>query len=138
LGVEVELHDYVNDMTSFYNWADIVICRAGALSISELMAVGMSSILIPYPYAADNHQLMNARYLEQRDAAYVMIQRELTAARLAELLTTLTYERQQLLAMAEHAYRLRKIDASEQIVNLIMSDYKSSIWIGDVKHDPKN
>ena len=70
-------------MAEAYAWADLVVCRAGALTISELTAVGLGSLLIPFPYAVDNHQYFNALYLEQHQAAQILPEAELSAESLA-------------------------------------------------------
>jgi UDP-N-acetylglucosamine--N-acetylmuramyl-(pentapeptide) pyrophosphoryl-undecaprenol N-acetylglucosamine transferase len=79
-------------MAAAYQWADLVLCRAGAMTIAELAAAGVASILVPFPFAVDDHQTANARYLADHNAAVLIPQRELTASRLADLLDGLTPE----------------------------------------------
>src|ERR1700741_2815500 len=82
-GVRADVRPFIEDMSEAYGWADLVICRAGALTVSELAAVGVGSILVPYPASMDDHQAYNAQYLVREGAAVVIADRELTAERLA-------------------------------------------------------
>src|SRR5690606_32627661 len=102
-------------MAAAYEWADLVICRAGALTISELAAVGIGAILVPFPAAVDDHQTHNARYLVSEGAAVLIPDRELTAERLASELQRLCAGRGKLLAMAERARMLARPRAAEEI-----------------------
>lgn len=112
----VELVEFINDMASAYAWADLVICRSGALTVSELAVAGVASLLIPYPYAVDDHQTKNAQWLVDAQAATVLPQSQLTAASLAHALQTLGH-RQTLLEMAEAAYRQAKRQATQTIAS---------------------
>lgn len=114
-GVEAEVTPFIADMAAAYAWADLVVCRAGALTISELAAAGVGSILIPYPHAVDDHQTGNARYLVDTNAAQLVIQRDLTASDLAQRLQQLLADRATLLAMAEAARAKAHPDAAERI-----------------------
>jgi UDP-N-acetylglucosamine--N-acetylmuramyl-(pentapeptide) pyrophosphoryl-undecaprenol N-acetylglucosamine transferase len=102
-GVRAQLLPYIEDMAEAYAWADLVVCRAGALTISELAAAGVGALLVPYPHAVDDHQTRNAGFLVGEGAARVVADRELTAERLAGELTQLCAGRGRLLAMAERA-----------------------------------
>jgi UDP-N-acetylglucosamine--N-acetylmuramyl-(pentapeptide) pyrophosphoryl-undecaprenol N-acetylglucosamine transferase len=110
-GVEAEAIAFIDDMARRYGEADLVICRAGALTIAELACAGVASILVPFPHAVDDHQTSNAKFLAAQGAAILLPQAELTATRLAELLRAMTRER--LLEMAEKARALGKPDATE-------------------------
>jgi UDP-N-acetylglucosamine--N-acetylmuramyl-(pentapeptide) pyrophosphoryl-undecaprenol N-acetylglucosamine transferase len=101
--VRVTLMPYIEDMAEAYAWADLVVCRAGALTISELAAAGVGALLVPYPHAVDDHQTRNAAFLVGEGAARLVADRELTAERLAEELALLCTGRGKLLAMAERA-----------------------------------
>ncbi len=109
--------EFIQDMAQAYAWADLVLCRAGALTISELAAVGVGAILVPYPFAVDRHQDANARYLSESGAALVVDQEQVTAKRLAEMLTDFirgaTPMRDRLLRMAEAARALAQPKATE-------------------------
>lgn len=114
-GVEGELLPFIDDMATRYAEADLVICRAGALTIAELAAAGVASVLVPYPHAVDDHQSGNARFLSERGAARLMPQHGLDAAVLAALLMDL--DRQTLLGMAEKARALSRADAAEVVAS---------------------
>lgn len=114
-GVEAEVVAFVRDMAEAYAWADLVVCRSGALTVSELAAAGVGSILVPYPFAVDDHQVGNARYLSDAGAARLIIQRELTADGLADILGELFADRARLLAMAEAARRRAQPEATDRI-----------------------
>ncbi|MDE2309582.1 MAG: UDP-N-acetylglucosamine--N-acetylmuramyl-(pentapeptide) pyrophosphoryl-undecaprenol N-acetylglucosamine transferase, partial [Betaproteobacteria bacterium] len=100
-GVTAEIRPFLEDMAHYYAWADVVICRAGALTIAELAAAGVASILVPFPFAVDDHQTGNARFLSERGAAILLPQGELTPRRLADLLQDMT--RAHALTMAQAA-----------------------------------
>jgi len=114
-GVTANLVPFIEDMASAYAWADLVICRAGALTVAELAAAGVASILVPLPSAVDDHQTANARFLAQAGAAILLPQSELTPERLA-LIRNLT--REQCLQMAEKARDLAKPDATAAVANI--------------------
>lgn len=115
-GVEGELLPFIDDMAARYAEADLVVCRAGALTIAELAAVGVASVLVPFPHAVDDHQTGNARFLSERGAAVLISQDQLSAESLAELITTL--DRTRLLAMAEAARSLARPQAAEAVAEV--------------------
>ncbi|WP_123589441.1 undecaprenyldiphospho-muramoylpentapeptide beta-N-acetylglucosaminyltransferase [Salinisphaera orenii] len=102
-GVEGEVSAFIDDMAAAYGWADAVICRSGALTVAELAAAGLPAILVPYPFAVDDHQRANGRYLVEAGAAELIDQDTLTVARLAEAMRALCADRERLLARAESA-----------------------------------
>ncbi len=112
-GVQGELLAFIDDMARRYAEADVVICRAGAVTIAELSAGGMASVLVPYPHAVDDHQTANARFLSERGAALLLPQGELAPERLAQLIGSL--DRPKLLAMAQKARALGKPDAARLV-----------------------
>ena len=114
-GVTARLTPFIEDMAEAYGWADLVLCRSGALTIAELAATGVGAILVPFPFAVDDHQTANAHYLERDGAALICQQAALTAERLAALLKELLADADRLLRMAETARRLAKVDAAEQV-----------------------
>ncbi len=114
-GVRAEVTPFIDDMAAAYGWADLVVCRAGALTISELAAAGVGAILVPFPAAVDDHQTANARYLVNAGAAALIDERELTAARLAAELARLCATREPLLAMAERARALARPRAADEL-----------------------
>jgi UDP-N-acetylglucosamine--N-acetylmuramyl-(pentapeptide) pyrophosphoryl-undecaprenol N-acetylglucosamine transferase len=102
-------------MAEAYSWADLVICRSGALTVSELAAAGVGAILVPFPAAVDDHQTHNAQYLVKEGAAVLIADRDLTAERLADELYRLCAGRGKLLAMAERARLLAKPRAADEL-----------------------
>lgn len=114
-GVEAEITAFIDDMAEAYAWADLVVCRSGALTVSELAVAGLPAIFVPFPYAVDDHQVGNARYLSDAGAARLVIQRDLTPARLADELAPLLADPSRRLAMAEAARAKAKTDAAERI-----------------------
>lgn len=114
-GVAAEIMPFIDDMAEAYAWADLVICRAGALTIAELAAAGVTAILVPFPYAVDDHQTANAKYLADNGAALLLQQRDLTPAVLAEHLTRLCAERAHLRQMSMKARELAKPHATAQV-----------------------
>lgn len=112
-GVEGELVPFIDDMAQRYAEADLVICRAGAITIAELSAGGVASVLVPFPHAVDDHQSANARFLAEQGAALLLPQPELTPRKLADTLRSL--ERPRLLEMARRARGLGKPDAARQV-----------------------
>jgi UDP-N-acetylglucosamine--N-acetylmuramyl-(pentapeptide) pyrophosphoryl-undecaprenol N-acetylglucosamine transferase len=112
-GVSGELLPFIDDMASRYAAADLVICRAGALTVAELSAGGMASVLVPFPHAVDDHQTANARFLSDHGAAILLPQSELSAQRLATIIGSL--DRGKLLEMAAKARALGKPDAAKAV-----------------------
>lgn len=116
-GVDAEVVAFIGDMSDAYAWADLVICRAGALTIAELCAAGVGAILIPFPHAVDDHQTRNGRFMVDGGAAKMIGQSELRPETLAGLLKELAADRPRLLQMAEAARKLARPDATERVVN---------------------
>jgi len=117
-GVQGELIAFIDDMARRYAAADLVICRAGAVTIAELSAGGMASLLVPFPHAVDDHQSANARFLSGRGAAILLPQTELTPERLADTLRRM--DRAALLQMARNARGLGKPDAAQVVAQRCM------------------
>ena len=111
-GVKADIHCFEEDMAEAYGWADLVICRAGALTVSELTAVGLAAVMVPYPYAVDDHQTLNARFLVDAGAALLMPQREMDAHSLSEQLEMLLNQPDYLRDMSVIARSLAKPDAA--------------------------
>ena len=114
-GVRADVRPFIEDMSEAYGWADLVICRAGALTVSELAAVGVAAILVPFPGSVDDHQAYNAQYLVRAGAAVVIPDREFSAERLAAELQRLCAGRGKLLGMAERARLLAKPRAADEL-----------------------
>jgi UDP-N-acetylglucosamine--N-acetylmuramyl-(pentapeptide) pyrophosphoryl-undecaprenol N-acetylglucosamine transferase len=115
-GVQAKIKPFMDEMAKHYADADLVICRAGALTVAELSAAGVASILIPFPFAVDDHQTRNAQFLSKRGAAVLLPQSDLSAEKLAQLLRELT--REKLLAMALKARELAKPDAALAVARI--------------------
>lgn len=120
VGVKAEVTDFIADMADAYAWADLVICRAGALTVAELAAAGVASILVPYPYAVDDHQTHNASLLVEAGAAELIADKELNAELLASKITQFEHDREGLLNMANAARQVAKIGTATQIADICM------------------
>ena len=114
-GVEARIVPFIEDMAGTYAWADLAVCRAGALTLAELTACGLGAVLVPFPYAVDDHQTRNAEVLVATGAAELIQERDLKTKDLAQRLTALLGDRARLLAMAEAAHTLAKPDAAADI-----------------------
>jgi len=117
-GVEPMVAPFVDNMAFYYEQADLVLCRAGALTVSELAAAGLASILVPFPHAVDDHQTVNAHFLSDRGAAVLLPQKEMTTERLAELLKGTT--REQALEMAKAARAAAQPKAAQRVAEVCM------------------
>jgi len=115
LGVEAKVTAFIDDMAAAYAWADLAVCRAGALTIAELAAVGLGSVLVPFAAAVDDHQTKNAAFLVDEGAARLVAQRDATPAALAAQLEELLGDRTLLLEMAKHARAVARTDAAERV-----------------------
>lgn len=118
----VTLDGFIADMDKAYDWADLIIARAGALTVSEIAASGNASILIPYPYAVDDHQTSNADYLVQQQAAKILPQSHLNGNKLREIFRNFAEDRQQLLHMANRAKAMAMPEASAHIVKYCLGE----------------
>ncbi|TVQ36108.1 MAG: undecaprenyldiphospho-muramoylpentapeptide beta-N-acetylglucosaminyltransferase [Wenzhouxiangella sp.] len=114
-GVDGEVVEFIDDMAAAWATADLAICRAGALTVAELAAAGVASLLVPFPHAVDDHQTANARYLAAGHAAWLVPERELKPEMLAERLRGLT--REQLAAMAGRARGLARTRAADAVAD---------------------
>lgn len=116
-GVEARLEPFIKDMAEAYDWADVVLCRSGALTVSELCAAGVGAILVPFPHAVDDHQTQNGQQMVQAGAALMISQSRLTPDGLAETLEDLAKDRSRVMNMAKAARALARPDATERVVN---------------------
>ena len=115
--VTARVEPFIDDMAAAYGWADLVVCRAGALTVAELAAAGVGAILVPYPHAVDDHQTRNAAYLTDAGAAVVIQQRDLTRDSLRELFAS-CLDRARLSAMARAARCLAQPQAAATVAAL--------------------
>jgi UDP-N-acetylglucosamine--N-acetylmuramyl-(pentapeptide) pyrophosphoryl-undecaprenol N-acetylglucosamine transferase len=113
-GVQADLTPFIDDTASAFAEADLVICRAGASTVTEIAAVGTPAVFVPFPHAVDDHQTTNARFLVDAGGGWLVPQAELTPDKLATMLASLT--REQLLQRAVAARKLAKTQATEQVV----------------------
>lgn len=118
--VNAEVMAFIDDMAAAYAWADIVICRAGALTIAELAACGVASVLVPFPFAVDDHQTANANYLANNGAAFLIQEAQFNTEKLKEVLLQLLHAPEQLLQMAVKARVMAKPQATSMVADLCM------------------
>ncbi|MFT0213211.1 undecaprenyldiphospho-muramoylpentapeptide beta-N-acetylglucosaminyltransferase [Pseudomonas sp. F1_0610] len=118
--VEAEVVPFISDMAQAYQWADLVICRSGALTVSEIAAAGVASFLIPLPHAIDDHQTRNAEFLTNAGAAQLLVQHTTDAGKLAAQLTEVLMNKQQLKLMGDKAHQLAKPKATEAVVDICL------------------
>ena len=104
-------------MADAYQWADLVLCRSGALTVSELCAAGIGAVLVPFPHAVDDHQTKNGEQMVAAEAAILIPQSKMTPAVLAETLGDLSRDRSRVTDMAKAARTLARPDATERVVN---------------------
>ncbi|MBE9561758.1 MAG: UDP-N-acetylglucosamine--N-acetylmuramyl-(pentapeptide) pyrophosphoryl-undecaprenol N-acetylglucosamine transferase, partial [Proteobacteria bacterium] len=116
-GANFKITAFIDDMGKAYEWADLVICRAGAITVSELAQAGVASILVPYPYAVDDHQTLNAKFLSDKQAAILLPQPKLTVDKLTSIITEL--DKTNLQAMAVAAKSCATPNSLQQIVDII-------------------
>jgi len=121
LAVPAEATAFIDDMVAAYQWADLVVCRAGAMTVSELAALGKPSVLVPFPFAIDDHQTANARYLADAGAGLLLPQAELTAETLAQKITEAS---RQLETMAAAARSCARLQATAQVAAICAQEAK--------------
>ncbi|WP_223669465.1 undecaprenyldiphospho-muramoylpentapeptide beta-N-acetylglucosaminyltransferase [Kangiella shandongensis] len=132
--VSHDVTEFIDDMAAAYEWADLVICRAGALTVAEVAMAGCAAIFVPYPHAVDDHQTHNARYLADQGAAVIIQQHDLDEQQLAHQTTSLANDKAHLIEMAVTAKQLAKPYATQQV-----ADYCKRAAIGDfeIKEEAK-
>ena len=116
LGVEADIRPFIDDMPAAYAQADLVICRSGAMTVSEIAACGVASCLIPFPYAIDDHQTANARFLSDKNAAILLPQSDLNPQDLASMIQN--FSRDDLRVIAERAHALAKPHATQRVAEV--------------------
>ncbi|MCE9680292.1 undecaprenyldiphospho-muramoylpentapeptide beta-N-acetylglucosaminyltransferase [Shewanella sp. AS1] len=117
----VKVAEFIDDMEAAYRWADLVLCRAGALTVSEVAAVGLPSLLVPYPYAVDDHQTKNAKVLVQAGGAFLLPQAVLDSDKLISKLEMLASNRQALIEMGVQAKNVAVLDATERVAQVCIA-----------------
>jgi UDP-N-acetylglucosamine--N-acetylmuramyl-(pentapeptide) pyrophosphoryl-undecaprenol N-acetylglucosamine transferase len=119
LGVNAEVNAFIEDMVSAYQWADLVICRSGAMTVSEVAAAGVPAIFIPLPTAIDDHQTANARYLTDAGAGQLLRQKDLNAITLVEQINKVM---KQLDVMSKTAKEYARLDATKIVAGICMTE----------------
>ncbi len=119
-GIDARVVAFIDDMAEAYAWADLVVCRSGALTVAELSVVGVAAILVPFPHATDDHQTGNARFLADAGAAILLPQADLNAAGLAGMLADFSAQRDVLLEMASRAREQAMPDAARRVAELCL------------------
>ena len=119
-GIEAQVSAFIDDMAAAYAWADLVVCRAGALTVAELAVVGVAAILVPFPHATDDHQTGNARFLADAGAAILVPQATLGPERLGRMLDDFAVQREVLLEMADRARSLALPQAARRVAELCL------------------
>ena len=122
IDVNIDLKEYVDSMKEAYEWCDIIICRGGAITISELMLFAVPSIIVPYPYATDDHQMKNSMYLESNEAAIVINQKNLTQAYLAQILKSLIINPEIRNSLSKNILKLNKKNITKNICDQIIKE----------------
>jgi len=122
LSVNAEVTAFIEDMVAAYRWADLVICRSGAMTVSEVAAMGVPAIFVPLPGAIDDHQVANARFLADVGGGMILLQKDLNAESLAE---KITQARTQVKTMAQAARRCARLDATEAVAGFCMTEAKA-------------
>jgi len=119
-GIDVELMPFIDDMASAYAWADLVVCRAGALTVAELCAVGLPALFVPYPSAVDDHQTANARPMSDAGAAKIIQEADMTDQSVSELLREWLCERSILQTRAARARELSTPNSLDRITSICL------------------
>ncbi|MEW6132764.1 MAG: undecaprenyldiphospho-muramoylpentapeptide beta-N-acetylglucosaminyltransferase [Pseudomonadota bacterium] len=115
-GVEAKVRDYIEDMATLYEWCDVAVCRAGAMTVAELACAGVPAVLVPFPFAVDDHQTANAAFLADAGAAWCVQQKDLAPEKLAAQLAALT--REQLAKMSKKSRALAKPEATKTVADI--------------------
>ena len=118
--VSAEVVPFIEQMDEAYGWADFAICRAGALTVAELTSAGLGALLIPFPFAIDDHQTVNGQLLVEQGAALMIAQSDLTAALLAEQITAICIDSERRLRMAVNARKLARAGAAERVAEVCL------------------
>jgi UDP-N-acetylglucosamine--N-acetylmuramyl-(pentapeptide) pyrophosphoryl-undecaprenol N-acetylglucosamine transferase len=120
-GVEAQVLPFIEDMAAAYAWADVALCRAGAMTIAELQAAGLGALMVPFPGAVDDHQTRNAEAMVRAGAGRILQERDMTPDSLSAGIAELTFDRPRMLKMAEAARSLRNVDAAARLADLCLA-----------------
>ena len=119
LNVDAEVVAFIEDIVAAYRWADIVICRAGAMTVSEVAAAGVPAIFVPYPYAIDDHQVANAHFMVDAGGGVLLLQKDLNAAALAEQIKRVSENRREIGLAAKAC---AKLDATKIVAEYCIAE----------------
>jgi UDP-N-acetylglucosamine--N-acetylmuramyl-(pentapeptide) pyrophosphoryl-undecaprenol N-acetylglucosamine transferase len=112
---EIRVIPFIEDMIDAYRWADLVICRSGAMTIAEICIVGLASILIPFPYAVDDHQTKNGKFLLENGGCQILNEKDCSSEHIAKIIEELYATPEKLKEMAQNSLKLAKPDATEHV-----------------------
>ena len=124
--VNVDLREYIDSMKEAYDWCDVIVCRGGAITITEIMNLGIPSIIVPYPYATDDHQMKNCKYLENHNAAIVINQNNFSPDSLTNTLKTLLGNKSILKSLSENITKLNTKNSTSNICKEVISKMKNN------------
>lgn len=128
-GLQAQVEPFIESMAEAYSWADLAICRAGAMTVSELAAAGLPAILVPYPHAIGDHQTHNADYLVQQGAAVMLPQSKMTVSNLQQLIAGLIAKPAKLQEMSDSARRAARLDATETVARICLEEARNGTKI---------
>ncbi len=119
-GSTARVSEFIEDMADAYTWADLVVCRAGAMTVAEVCAAGLAALFVPFPHAVGDHQTANARVLVEQEAALMCPERDLTSERLRDLLHNLGGDRTRIEVLSRHAHQLGRPDATARVADICL------------------
>ncbi|OED40679.1 undecaprenyldiphospho-muramoylpentapeptide beta-N-acetylglucosaminyltransferase [Chromatiales bacterium (ex Bugula neritina AB1)] len=119
-GHAVEVFPFIDNMAEAFEWADLIVCRSGAMTVAEIAAVGIASILVPFPSAVDDHQTVNGQYLVDNGAAVMQQESDMTVQSLATEISAIVNTRETLIEMAQNARKVSRRDATQRVVNNLL------------------
>jgi UDP-N-acetylglucosamine--N-acetylmuramyl-(pentapeptide) pyrophosphoryl-undecaprenol N-acetylglucosamine transferase len=116
--IEAEVFPFIDDMEAAFTWADLCICRAGALTVSEVAAVGLATVMVPYPYAIDDHQTANAQYLEKLGATEIVQETEFSEGKLSQVLSRVLESKERIAKMAANAKQAARVGVAKRFADI--------------------
>ena len=119
--INIDLREYIASMKEAYDWCDIIVCRGGAITITEIMNFGIPSIIVPYPHAVDDHQMKNCKYLEDNNAGIVINQKNFTNEYLTSIFKTLIENKNLCKSISDNIIKLNKVDSTKNICKEIIT-----------------
>ena len=126
ININIDLREYIEDMEEVYNWCDVIVCRGGAITITEIMNLGIPAIIIPYPYSVDDHQMKNCEYLQNNNAAIVINQENLTQDYLASIFLSLIKNSNITKELKKNVLKLNMKDSTKNICDEIINNMRNN------------